>query len=82
MKVTVKKEGLVISNINPHGLSRRATRKVLLSQKLGEDDPACEHHCWDGEELEKVLAEKRTKLWEEIDQKKVGISTLRPAGTH
>lgn len=33
-----------------------------------------EHHSWDGEELQ-VLAEKRTQLLEEIDQK-LGISTL------
>lgn len=55
--------------------TRRATRKALLSQKLGEDDPGPGNTTagMDGEGLQ-VLAEKRTKLLEEIDQT-LGICT-------
>lgn len=40
LKVTIKKDGFVISNFSSHGLSRRATGTVLLTQKLEENDPS------------------------------------------
>lgn len=64
LKASVKKEELTAAKVSIPWPLERATRKALLSQKLGEYDPCLgEHQSLDGEELQKTWQSRGLSWW-------------------